>query len=57
MYEIFIYDKSIKLIFPNYEFEITINFESDKIISQPLIKNRHGLIIILACRLFNNNEA
>jgi hypothetical protein len=47
MYEIFIHDNSIKLIFPNYE--IKIIFESDKIIPQPLIKNRLGLIIILAC--------
>jgi hypothetical protein len=54
MYEIFIHDNSIKLIFPNYE--IKIIFESDKIIPQPLIKNRLGLIIILACILFNKEE-
>jgi hypothetical protein len=40
MYEIFIHDNSIKLIFPNYELKII--FESDKIIPQPLIKNRFG---------------
>ena len=54
MYEIFIHDNSIKLIFPNYELKII--FESDKIIPQPLIKNRFGLIIILAYILFNKEE-
>ena len=54
MYEIFIHDNSIKLIFPNYDLKII--FESDKIIPQPLIKNRFGLIIILAYILFNKED-
>jgi hypothetical protein len=44
MYEIFFHDHSIKLIFPN--FELKLIFESNKIISQSLIKNGLGLIMI-----------
>ena len=45
MYEISIDDHSIKFIFPN--FELKLIFESDKMISQSLIKKRLGLIMIL----------
>ena len=49
MYEIFIHDHSIKLFFP--KFELKLICESNKIISQSLIKNGLGLIMIFDSKM------
>jgi len=52
MYEIFIHDNSIKLIYRN--FELKLIFESDKIISQSLIKQQAWAYHYFS--LFNKDE-
>ena len=49
MYEIFIHDHTIKLFFP--KFELKLICESNKIISQSLIRNGLGLIMIFDSKM------